>query len=341
LTYFWDFGNGDTSNLATPSFIFTTDNNDPVSREVTLIVTDEIGNTDESKQTISINNTPPTVSISSFSDGDKYPTNTTTFLPLTAAVTDREHTEEALTYNWQVFLHHNVHFHPEPEQNKAVGQALISPLGCETEPYWYRVRLNVRDAAGLEGFDEKEIFPHCDLPIVSQFDLIGQSKEDGNHLTWDFNVAADKLDKIELYRGENLQEMKLLSSSLSLEKRTLIDEHPINGLNHYQLRVYGGDGVYDFSNLVSLEFPPPPSIQIFPNPIKNSTFELRLLEAFSERIKMKIYTTNGQQIASFDFDATTNQPFLQSVFVPDLAGGIYWYEVENGEILYHGNFVAK
>jgi len=56
---------------------------------------------------------------------------------------------------------------------------------------------------------------------------------------------------------------------------------------------------------------------------------------------MKIYTTNGQQIASFDFDATTNQPFLQSVFVPDLAGGIYWYEVENGEILYHGNFVAK
>lgn len=340
LTYFWDFGNGDTSNLANPSFIFTANNDEPISKKVKLIVTDEIGNTDESEQIISINNTPPSVSISSFSDGDKYPTKTTTFLPLVAAVTDKEHTEEELTYTWQIFLHHNVHFHPEPELNQAIGQVLISPLGCETEPYWYRVRLNVKDGAGLESFDEKEIFPHCDMPIVSQFDLIGQSREDGNHLTWDFNGETN-LDKIELYRGENLQAMKLLPSSITFEKRELIDEHPIKGLNYYQLRVYGEDGVYDFSNLVTLEFPPPPSIQIFPNPVKNATFELRLLEAFSERIKMIIYTTSGQQIARFDFDATKNQPFLQRIFVPDLASGIYWYEVENGTIKHHGNFVAK
>jgi len=341
LIYFWDFGNGDTSNLANPTFTFTTPNSEPTAKKVRLIVTDEVGNTDESEQIISINNTPPKVTISSFSDGAKYPTTASTFLSLSAEIKDKEHESEALTYTWQVFLHHNTHFHPEPEQYTREGQAIISPLGCNTEPYWYRVRLNVVDAAGLAGFDEKEIFPHCDAPIISNFTLKGKAREDGNFLTWDFTANTKDLNQVELYRGDSPTSMQKISTMTLLESKELLDAQPINGFNYYQLKIQDDKGSYDFSNLITLEFPAPPALNIYPNPINNGFFELELFEAFGEEITVRIYTTTGQQVAMFDYATIENKPFAQRITIPNLLSGLYWCEVENETVFHRSNFVIR
>lgn len=341
LTYFWDFGNGDTSNLANPTFTFTTPNSEPAAKEIRLVVTDEVGNMDESGQIISINNTPPEVAISSFSDGAKYPTTASSFLPLSAEIKDNEHASGDLTYTWQVFLHHNTHFHPEPEQYTREGQAIISPLGCDTEPYWYRVRLNVVDAAGLIGFDEKEIFPHCDAPIISNFKLKGKAMEEGNYLTWDFTANTSGLNQVELFRGDQPTNMQQISSMTLLESKELLDAQPINGFNYYQLRIQDDKGSYDFSNLITLEFPAPPAINIYPNPTNNGFFELELFEAFSEEITVRIYTTTGQQVATFDYETITNKPFTQRVTIPNLLSGLYWCEVENGDVFHRSSFVIR
>ncbi len=341
LTYFWDFGNGDTSNVATPTFTFTASSDVPIARTIKLVVTDEVGNTDESDQVISINNTPPQVVISSFSNAAKYPTTSATFLPLAAEVQDAEHETATLKYTWQVFLHHNTHFHPEPEQYEAESQIIISPLGCDTEPYWYRIRLNVEDAAGLTGFDEKEIFPNCDASIVSNFNLKGNAKADGNYLNWNFETNSTQLDQLELYRGDSPTTMKRISATSLLENKEIVDLQPINGLNYYQLRILDEQGGYDFSNLVTLEFPPPPAITIFPNPIQNGFFELELLEAFGEKITVRIFATTGQKIAEFDYETITNKPFAQRIVVPNLLSGLYWCEVENTNARHRASFVIK
>ena len=339
LTYLWDFGNGNTSESINPTFTFETTNNNPSVQQVILTVTDEGGNIDQTEQIISINNTPPKVAITSFENGDQYPISNSSFLRLAAAVSDMEHVDADLSYTWQIFLHHNVHFHPEPEVHDKIAQTIISPLGCQTEPYWYRIRLKVVDAAGLESYDEKELFPYCGTPIVTHFELKGKAADEGNRLNWDFIQNIDKIERIELYRGDRINNLQPLATNLSPNTEEYLDEAPYNALNYYQLKVIAQDGIYDFSNFVQLEFPPDPLLQVFPNPISAGTFQLGLREAFTDKINLKLYNAVGQQVADYQLPAKVNEAFLQTVSIAHLINGLYYYEVENGALVYGGKLV--
>ena len=123
-----------------------------------MVVTDEEGASASIQKTISLNNTPPQIEFLSFSDGDYYSNAGTTILPLLAEVTDLEHSESELTYEWQVFLHHNSHFHAEPVDTTRQTEAVISPTNCN-EVYYYRIRLTVTDAGGLTSVREANLLP--------------------------------------------------------------------------------------------------------------------------------------------------------------------------------------
>lgn len=339
LTYFWDFGDGNTSDVINPKFTFITQGDQPTTQKVRLVVTDEIGNEAETEQVISINNTPPMVEITSFSDGQKYPVSTYNFLPLAAKVSDQEHDDADLNYTWQVFLHHNAHDHPEPEIHEKTGQTLISPLGCEEANYWYRIRLKVTDGAGLESFDEKQVYPYCGTPIIADFQLTAKANDEGNQLNWDFIQHADNLENLELYRGESYSNMQLLADKLPVNTKDFLDITPINGINYYQLKITSQDGLYDFSNLISVEFPPDPLLQVYPNPLNGTAFQLGLREAFSNKIYLKIYNGLGQQIFDIQLDAVENAAFLQRINLPNLINGLYFYEVQNGSLNYGGKLI--
>ena len=163
VTYEWDFGDGSpVSNLANPSHSFTATGGQPTSYTVTLTVTDNQSATDQTTLLVSVNNTPPQVSITSPTNGQLYPINSgNVILNLTANVSDAEHSAGELTYAWITRLYHNEHYHEDPPDNNPVTTTIISPLGCGSETYYYGVRLIVTDAIGLSTLDSVLIFPDC------------------------------------------------------------------------------------------------------------------------------------------------------------------------------------
>lgn len=165
LTYFWDFGDGATSNLPNPVHVYNSGSSSPVTYHVVFIVTDDIGQQDSVKFPVFINNTPPVVSITSIQDSMFISAGLPSSILLQGMVTDAEDDSLNLTYQWQVFLQHNSHFHVELSDTSRSSTFFSLPPGCsEEDTIWFRIRLTVRDSCGLSGYDEKVIFPYCITP---------------------------------------------------------------------------------------------------------------------------------------------------------------------------------
>ncbi|WP_345121520.1 PQQ-dependent sugar dehydrogenase, partial [Hymenobacter antarcticus] len=162
LTYRWNFGDGTaTSSAANPSHTFAAPSAAPINYTVTLTVTNGAGLTNQASLTISVNNTPPQVTITSPAAGTLYPLTGNTVYPLRATVVDAEHSGGQLAYAWQTVLYHNTHQHPDPIDTTRQTSTTIVPFGCGTETYYYVVRLTVTDAGGLATTREVRLNPDC------------------------------------------------------------------------------------------------------------------------------------------------------------------------------------
>ncbi|MEM0897436.1 MAG: carbohydrate-binding protein, partial [Verrucomicrobiota bacterium] len=157
LSYFWDFGDGSTSTQANPSHTFNVTG--ATIFNITLTVTDPQGATDSTTLIVSPNNSPPSVEITTFEDGQIYSLEQTTILELEANVSD-ESPESQLTYEWQTVLYHNNHFHAEPIDGSATTSTIITPTSC-TDDYYYGITLTVTDPFGLQTSVEQFIYPDC------------------------------------------------------------------------------------------------------------------------------------------------------------------------------------
>lgn len=168
MTYFWEFGDGDTSTQANPTHVYDTLITDAFQLYAKLTVTDDIGQQHTDSILISLNNTPPSVDITSLNDGDLYSMNGLSTVPLEALVTDAEHTLNDLSFTWQTILQHNSHQHLESVDTNKVTSAVISPIGCVPfATYYFRVILSVTDPAGLTTVDSVRLYPACSPPLAS------------------------------------------------------------------------------------------------------------------------------------------------------------------------------
>lgn len=161
LTYAWNFGDGGTSNDPQPLHVFQAPGQEPLTRTVTLTVTDDQQQSNSTQIIVSLNNTPPVVEIISFEDGGTYPVGVDTLYALEADVTDLEHGPGELSYAWRTTLHHNTHSHPEAIDPSPVTSTTISGVGCDGETYSYQVELTVTDAGGLSTTVSHWIHPRC------------------------------------------------------------------------------------------------------------------------------------------------------------------------------------
>ena len=163
ITYSWNFGDGSPiSTQANPSHTFSAPPGVPTKFVVTLTVTDSGGLSAQSTLNVSVNNTPPNVTITSPVDGASFPPDLATNVNLTASVTDAESSDAQLQYKWQTLLHHNEHDHGSPPDTNHVTSTVISPTGCDgINIYYYRIILTVTDPAGLSTTREVRLFPNC------------------------------------------------------------------------------------------------------------------------------------------------------------------------------------
>ena len=161
LTYLWNFGDGTTSTAANPTHTFTAPSPAPAVYNVILTVTNAQNLTSQAKLTISANNTPPQVTITSPVNNALYPLTGNTTYNLRATVVDAEHSGHLLAYEWQTVLHHEAHLHPDPVDTTRRTSTVLVPYGCGAETYYYTISLTVTDAGGLATTQEVRLNPDC------------------------------------------------------------------------------------------------------------------------------------------------------------------------------------
>ena len=172
LTFTWDFGDGSPpSSGALVDHVFEGEGGGPVSYEVTLVVSDSEGESATQELLVSVDNSPPVVGIIYPVPNTYYSITQPTFLPLQSFIHDEEHGADELTCAWRVRLHHNEHFHNEPLVHECQSEALVTPMGCGDEIYWYEFELTVTDLHGLTSTRTVAVYPDCPAQGVCIADL--------------------------------------------------------------------------------------------------------------------------------------------------------------------------
>ncbi len=167
LIYKWNFGDGSPiDNSPNPSHIFNPITNNPIAYTVSLMVTDNIGQTSTKTLVVYLNDTPPQVTITSFANGSQFTMSNYTLLPLQANVFDAESADNLLSYSWTTFLHHNTHTHPEAPDTNRITSTTLTPVGCDGNTYYYSMELTVTDPIGLSTIVDGSLFPTCDPPVA-------------------------------------------------------------------------------------------------------------------------------------------------------------------------------
>lgn len=163
LTFHWDFGDGVTSSEAVVSHTFESpESGGQYAFDVVLTVSDNAGNSREKKILVSLNNSYPEAEIIGISPKYMYSIQEPTTLLLNADIFDAESPLEELDIRWDVYLHHNAHYHLEKTFTELSQNVIIQPFGCGIETYWYRIALTVTDPQGLVAKTSWEIFPDCE-----------------------------------------------------------------------------------------------------------------------------------------------------------------------------------
>ena len=186
LTYDWDFGDGSPhSSQASPTHTFTAPG--PASYPVTLTVSDGSAQ-DTATLLVSVNNTPPSVAITSPPDGHLFlMEGTGESFPLSANISDAEQAS-GWTCRWERALFHNEHSHSEPVITSCTTSQHIvfTPIGCDGNLYFYRVALRVTDPLGLVGQDVVDTYPDCS-------NLAPTAQPDAASVARAYSVAVDVL----------------------------------------------------------------------------------------------------------------------------------------------------
>ena len=340
VEYHWDFGDGVSSNQAQVEHQFTTTNQQIRSFDVTLTVTDSLGQSSKTKAIISINNTPPKANIISIRDGDKYPIDNSALLSLEAKVSDTEHSIEELDFAWRIFFHHNDHFHPEPVVRSQTSYALLTPVGCELEEYWYRIELEVIDPAGLKAFDSKLIYPDCNSPFAS-IQLNGDGDQELVKLSWDVEFG-NNIQQYEIQRSQDFLHFKKLAEipANQLSELTYTDVTPLKGNNIYRIKAINQDSAFRYSNLLTISHPTQPDFLLFPNPATNQ-LNLNLKNTVNSKIDFKVFNNLGQLILKKHWETVIGTPFNQTLSIINWNNGTYHYLLQNGEQEIAGSFLVR
>ncbi len=339
FTYAWDFGDGESSTEVAPSHTYIASGAGPESFTATLRLRDSLGIEAEKQILISLNNTPPQVQITSVQDGDLYPITGYTSLPLNASVSDAEHQEIDLAYEWQTFLHHNAHFHPEPVDTLRQTYTLIDPLGCDGELYYFRLQLSVTDPQGLRSSQELLIHPNCNSTMW-EVNLAAEEVAEGVRLTW--QLDAEQMDDL---RGIVIQRVSSKAEDWGIGRQLIdaqsysdgnfsfTDNDPLQGINQYRLLFEHQNETYDYSNFTNILYPTPPPLLIYPNPA-TSELNLQITQIKGRALSWRILNNRGRVERSGIFPDPGTDFVFEQIDLEGLSNGAYFIELMLGEDVY-------
>lgn len=175
LIYAWNFGDGITSNDINPVHSYSVVDTTPLTRTVSLTVTDGGGLSKTVSKEIYINNLAPsinTISVKRISDNseiesllipaNEFPSSTNVRIEVNAS--DDITASNNLIYSIQVNRHHDDHVHYGSVIDSSTTEAILLPEGgCgEGATYWFEILVRVTDSLGAETTYSRKIFQVCD-----------------------------------------------------------------------------------------------------------------------------------------------------------------------------------
>ena len=341
LSVLWDFGDGQFSQKASPTHAFQASSDQPKSFWVTLKVSDQKGGIDSTRSLISLNNSPPVAKISGFTDSVFYSRTERSTRILTADVSDAEHPNESLHFEWQSYLHHNTHFHPNPIEENQTFEVSTLPLGCEEETYYYRVRLTVTDPEGLTSSDEQILHPDCGPDPVLFNNFFVSKIQQGLSVKWE----AQREVLCEYFQIEHRSDSSAFEVIAQLPGRMnalapatygFLHKKPSLGRNYYRIRAVNTYGTFNTTQTQSaLFFPLERNFVAFPNP---GTREIQVqVWNYVGPVSFSLYTLRGEWVLSHTWKPSPLIP--QTLSVGSIPEGVYIYAFDNGTEVKYGKWV--
>lgn len=338
LQYHWDFGDGAEATGVAPTHEFVSMDGSPKSYLVTLTVTDAAGKQGTAYTTISLNNTPPQVRITSPQDSSRYSLSGVSLLPLQAEVEDQEHRAGDLDYRWRARLHHNTHFHPEPVDTSRASELIISPEGCNGEVFYYEVELEVTDAAGLSGSDTVWLFPNCSPPMCEWEDLQAQAVADGIAISWRTAAEATGLQFQVQRATDPIHFREIGGQNGGKASYRHLDPAPRWGENYYRIAAIRSDGYADYSPVITAVFPATPQFLLTPNPVEDHCQVW--VSQVRGAARFRVLNRLGQPVISLRWEAPATD-FQAIISLASLVPGVYHYEFRDAEHAYRGSLIKR
>jgi glucose/arabinose dehydrogenase len=346
--YLWNFDDATSSTQANPTHNFTTTGGTPKKFVVKLTVTDNGGATSIDSIIISVNNTPPNVSITTPIKNSLYkvralPDST---LKLAATVTDAQHSASQLTYAWQTSLRHSNHEHRESIQTQVSPDSHIDLIGCNGDSYYWHVELKVTDAAGLSTIDSANIFPNCaqqgPLPIVLR--KFSVSEDNGTNLVKWATEQEENLDHFEVERSTNGKDFTTIHLEVAKNQPLpsnyfFPDKGFSSGVNYYRLKIIEIDKKVKYSVVVkTISDIEAKGLTVIPNPNKGN-FGLIINSITSEPILINIRDVNGKLVLNRNESVNPGQNVIYINGLDKKPSGTYIITVEQGSKLRQAQFV--
>ena len=331
ITYEWSFGNGESSDKINPQVTYDIGFRGEVRTiPVFLTVTDEKGLTSTDSVIVSTNNSPPEVKIEGIPEDYRYASGGISFLELSADVNDVEHDEDELSYDWQLFLGHNTHEHPETSSDERIASFQLLPTTCGEELFYWRVELKVTDPGGLYTTESRTILPDCDDRFVELLVFQSEQTNQSVNLNWvtgyEQNLASITIERS--IRGGDYKEVGSISGRNRADKReeySFKDDETAEGSRSYRLRFESETGKIAYSHEVQVDFLLPNTILVFPNPVLHF-LNVRFGRIYG-RASIHLFNVNGQRVLSRYFDESS--VLQHRIDVREMSGGNYFYQISN------------
>jgi glucose/arabinose dehydrogenase len=336
LTWKWMINDEIISNDEILEYTF--ESNDPIKYEVVLIIEDGEGKTASETYTVSLNNTPPVVSINSMADGDTYSLDGVNTYALRAEVSDLEFEDEDLFYEWHADLHHDDHSHEGPKDNRHETYVFIDPVGCGLEFYRYKVILTVTDPAGLATSDTIDLLPFCGERFGDVIDLNAAVVSKNIKLDWTLEYDNGDVSYFEIEKADDF----LFRTIGKVDKNDddsfgFVDSQPYLGRNLYRLKIYNPNGSYNYSNQVVVEFVNESGFLIYPNPAIDQLSVLSKNENLLETT-ISVLDISGKLIYQV-IVPSKSELVDEKIDVGIWNSGIYYILLSNELVSYQSKFV--
>ena len=348
IGYTWDFGDpesgSNTSTSSAPAHQFTTTTG-PKKFTVTLTVTDNDSTSSSEQFMISVNNTPPQVTVINPVKNSTYKIGSDTTYIRQATVSDNEQSGSQLVYEWQTTLVHNNHAHAGSTDGSVESGTVISRIGCNGDDYSWLVTLKVTDEAGLSTIDSSQIFPDCASSLSVFLHKFSVTQLGAEHLVkWTAEAEAD-VEYYELQRSTNGTDFSAIHRQVATNANgpnnyLYSDNSYLPGVNYYRVKIVERNGRITYSLVIRTETQPQTELfRIVPNPLTGHEFSLLYSSAAQGMVTISINDVTGRLVHSLKEGVNSGQNVIYIKGIPALPPGIYFVSVDKDGKMKQGKLI--